>query len=140
MDGLDFSKPDKALESCYDTWAFAEICSILNKTAEANAYKQKALSYKDYWNKDFKDLTKRDVDQMQARGLYQGTIWQYRWFVPFDVAGLIELTDGETNFIDQLKTFFSKDLYNHANEPDIRHRRCLTLPAPIPCPNIGCTP
>nr|WP_262919400.1 glycoside hydrolase family 92 protein [Niabella hibiscisoli] len=112
----------------------------MNKTAEANAYKQKALSYKDYWNKDFKDLTKRDVDQMQARGLYQGTIWQYRWFVPFDVAGLIELTDGETNFIDQLKTFFSKDLYNHANEPDIRHRRCLTLPAPIPCPNIGCTP
>lgn len=120
MDGLDFSKPDKALESCYDTWAFAEICSILGKTAVAATYKQKALSYKDHWNKDFKDITKRDVDQMQARGLYQGTIWQYRWFVPFDVEGLIQLTGGETQFIDQLKTFFDKDLYNHANEPDIQ--------------------
>ncbi|GAB3423298.1 glycoside hydrolase domain-containing protein [Niabella aquatica] len=120
IDGLDFSKPDKALESSYDTWAFAEIASITGNTADAAAYKQKALQYKTYWNKDFKDLTKKDVDQMQARGLYQGTIWQYRWFVPFDVAGLIQLTGGESAFIEQLKTFFNKDLYNHANEPDIQ--------------------
>lgn len=120
IDGLDFSKPDKALESCYDTWAFAEICAIQGKTADAAAYKKKALGYKEYWNKDFKDITRRDVDQMQARGLYQGTIWQYRWFVPFDVAGLIQLSGGESQFVDQLTTFFKKDLYNHANEPDIQ--------------------
>ncbi|MGC4232087.1 MAG: glycoside hydrolase family 92 protein [Niabella sp.] len=120
IDALDFSKPDKALEACYDTWAFAEICVITGNTADAAVYKQKALSYKEYWNKDFKDLSKKDVDQMQARGLYQGTIWQYRWFVPFDVEGLITLTGGESRFIEQLNTFFNKDLYNHANEPDIQ--------------------
>jgi hypothetical protein len=29
------------------------------------------------------DLTKDDIDKMPARGMYQGTVWQYRWFVPF---------------------------------------------------------
>ncbi|MDE1190535.1 MAG: glycoside hydrolase family 92 protein [Arachidicoccus sp.] len=120
IDRLDFSHPDKALESSYDVWAFSEILSILGKKDLSNQYKQKALEYKNYWNKDFKDLTKRDVDRMQARGMYQGTIWQYRWLVPYDIAGLKELAGGEEAFIKQLNTFFGKDYYSHANEPDIK--------------------
>jgi len=60
------------------------------------------------------------VDKVQARGLYQGTIWQYRWFAPFDVKGLIELTGGMSTYIKQLDHFFDQDLYNHANEPDLQ--------------------
>jgi hypothetical protein len=50
-------------------------------------YLEKALEYKKYWKKDFA-LTKDDIDKMPARGMYQGTVWQYRWFVPFDIKGL----------------------------------------------------
>lgn len=120
VDRLDFSHPDKALESSYDVWAFSEILSILSKKDLSNEYRRKALEYKNYWNKDFKDLTKRDVDRMQARGMYQGTIWQYRWLVPYDVAGLKTLAGGEDEFIKQLDTFFGKDYYSQANEPDIK--------------------
>jgi putative alpha-1,2-mannosidase len=57
---------------------------------------------------------------MQARGLYQGTIWQYRWFVPFDLKGLKNLAGGEEEFIKQLDQFFEENNYNHANQPDLQ--------------------
>ncbi|MES2828858.1 MAG: glycoside hydrolase domain-containing protein [Bacteroidota bacterium] len=120
VDRLDYKAPDKALESSYDVWALAEIYSILNNKDKAELYKAKALEYKKYWLKDFNDMTRRDVDQMQARGLYQGTIWQYRWFVPYDVKGLIALNGGEEEYINKLDQFFDRDLYNHANEPDLQ--------------------
>ncbi|OKS86277.1 glycoside hydrolase domain-containing protein [Mucilaginibacter polytrichastri] len=117
---LDFSHPDKALESSYDTWALSQILGLMGKTELSNQYKQKALGYKEYWNKDFKDITKPDVDRIPARGLYQGTVWQYRWFVPFDIKGLTVLTGGPQAYINQLDQFFDNDYYNHANEPDIQ--------------------
>jgi putative alpha-1,2-mannosidase len=120
VDRLDFGSPDKALESSYDTWALSEILGMIGDKAGSEKYRTKALEYKNYWNKDFKDVTRPDVDRMQARKLYQGTIWQYRWFVPFDVKGLIDLAGGEKTYLEQLDHFFKKDLYNHANEPDLQ--------------------
>lgn len=120
VDSLDYKQPDKALESSYDAWALSEIFSILKDKSKLEAYKEKALAYKKYWEKDFRDVNKRDVDRMQARGLYQGTIWQYRWFVPYDVKGLIELEGGEEKYLANLDLFFDKDYYNHANEPDLQ--------------------
>ncbi|WP_205945595.1 glycoside hydrolase domain-containing protein [Pedobacter frigiditerrae] len=117
---LDFSKPDKALEASYDVWALAQIFNHLKQPELYKKYLEKAADYKKYWNKDFKDIDKNDVDRMQARGLYQGTIWQYRWFVPFDVKGLIELCGGDENYLAQLTKFYKGDFYNHANEPDLQ--------------------
>ena len=117
---LDFGAPDKALESSYDCWAMSEILKITGDTALSQKYFNKALEYKKYWLKDFADLSRDDIDRMQARGLYQGTIWQYRWFVPFDVAGLKELAGGENEFVKQLDQFFRDNDYNHANQPDLQ--------------------
>lgn len=117
---LDFSKPDKALESCYDLWALASICQIKGDTAEARQYFAKAAGYKQYWQSDFADISKRDVDQIGARGMYQGTIWQYRWLVPYDVKGLMDLMGGDSAFNAQLSYFFDRHLYNHGNETDLQ--------------------
>ena len=117
---LDFGAPDKALESSYDLWAMSEIMKDLGDDEAYSKYLNQALEYKTYWDKDFKDLSKGDVDRMQARGLYQGTIWQYRWFVPWDVKGLKDLTGGEKEFVEQLDQFFSEFNYNHANQPDLQ--------------------
>lgn len=120
VNNLDYKSPDKALESSYDNWALSEIYNILKDTEKSGFYRKKALEYKTYWNRDFKDMSKRDVDQMQARGLYQGTIWQYRWFVPYDFKGLVKLDGGEEAYLAKLDEFFERDLYNHANEPDLQ--------------------
>lgn len=119
-EGLDFSSPDKALESSYDLWALSEIFKSVGDKVQADYFLNKAADYKGYWEKDFKDITVKDVDVMQARGLYQGTIWQYRWLVPYDIKGLIDLIGSEKEFEDQLDTFFNGHYYNHANQPDIQ--------------------
>jgi len=119
-ENLDYASPDKALESSYDCWALSEILKVTGDKALSEKYKLKASEYKNYWLKDFADITKNDVDRMQARGLYQGTIWQYRWFVPFDIKGLKTLAGGEDTFIAQLDQFFEENNYNHANQPDLQ--------------------
>lgn len=119
-DLLDYSHPDKALESSYDAWALAQILKVLKKDELSAKYLKKAAAYKTYWKKDFEDITKKDVDQVSARGMYQGTILQYRWFAPFDLKGLVELMGGDAAYIKQLDHFFENDEYNHANEPDIQ--------------------
>ena len=115
---LDYSHPDRTLESSYDAWALSQILSVLNKKDLSAEYLKKAEEYKSYWKKDFEDLSRRDVDQVSARGMYQGTILQYRWFAPYDLKGLSELMGGDQAYIKQLDNFFGNDQYNHANEPD----------------------
>ncbi len=119
-ENLDYGSPDKALESSYDCWALSRILRITGDDALSEEYWQRAMEYKKYWLKDFADLSKNDIDRMQARGLYQGTIWQYRWFVPFDVEGLKKLAGGEDAFLEQLDQFFDENNYNHANQPDLQ--------------------
>ncbi|SEG26480.1 glycoside hydrolase domain-containing protein [Flavobacterium urumqiense] len=120
VDRLEYNTPDKALESSYDSWALSEILKITKDSLLSAKYLNKALGYKRYWEKDFADLSLKDIDKMPARGMYQGTVWQYRWFVPFDVSGLKKLTGGEVSFLKQLDQFFSEDNYNHANQPDLQ--------------------
>ncbi len=117
---LDYGSPDKALESSYDNWALSEIYQELGRTKAAEKYKNKARQYRSYWKKDFADPTKNDVDRVGARGMYQGTVRQYRWLVPYDIKGLKALCGGEDAFIAQLDEFFGKNNYNQANEPDIQ--------------------
>ncbi|MBO3271124.1 glycoside hydrolase domain-containing protein [Hymenobacter defluvii] len=117
---LDYSHPDKALESSYDAWALSELLGILKDKTLSAQYRRKALEYKEYWKKDFLDMTRSDVDRLPARGMYQGTIWQYRWNVPYDIKGLQEMVGGEAAFRQQLDTFFGGDYYNHANETDLQ--------------------
>lgn len=117
---LKYDSPDKALETSYDKWAMAGLLNEMGDKVKSEEYLKEAKEYKKYWNKDFADLSKGDVDKMQARGLYQGTIWQYRWFVPFDIEGLKNLIGSEELFLEQLDQFFSDFNYNHANQPDLQ--------------------
>jgi putative alpha-1,2-mannosidase len=112
---FDFSKPDKYLEAAYDMWAMADLLP-----ADRKHYLDRASSYAGVWSKEFKDLTRPDVDRMSARNMYQGTIRQYRWNVPFDMQGLVTLAGGKEAFTAQLDDFFDHHYFNRANEPDIQ--------------------
>ncbi|NJK85105.1 MAG: glycoside hydrolase family 92 protein [Bacteroidales bacterium] len=47
----------------------------------------------------------------------EGNAWQYSWFVPHDVKGLIALYGGETPFIDKLNGLFSAETSDHESKP-----------------------
>lgn len=116
---LEWHSPGHILESTYDSWAFAQIAKELGHQDDYEHYLEIAMNYKATWEKVFLQLGD-DADVMHARGLYEGTLWQYRWFVPFDMAGIQEMLGGKKVFEEQLDTFFSKDLFNIGNQPDIQ--------------------
>lgn len=120
VERLDFSKPDRALESAYDTWALAEIYGLLGDKEKTKHYRHQAAGYQEHWLADFADLSRNDVDRMSARNMYQGTIRQYRWSVPFDIKGLKALIGGEDDYVAQLDDFFDADYFNRTNEPDLQ--------------------
>ena len=53
-------------------------------------------------------------------GFHEGSSWNYTFFVPHDVEGLIEVM-GKSKFIATLTNIFEKGYYDPTNEPDIAY-------------------
>lgn len=110
--------PDTKLEQSYDYWALAQFAKTLGKEADYHLYLQKSNEYKIVWKARFQHMDENS-DIMHGDGLYEGTLWQYRWHTQFDVEGTIEMMGGNANYTKDLEYFFDNHLYNHGNEPDI---------------------
>lgn len=117
-DTLQRSTPDQRIEAAYDDWAIAELAQDLGRTDLATRFRQRALSYRPMWREVFERLGD-DADVVKARGLYQGTLWQYRWAPVFDLDWMVE-TLGQARFLSELDTFFADGLFNMTNQPDIQ--------------------
>jgi putative alpha-1,2-mannosidase len=116
-DTLQRNTPDQLIEAAYDDWAVAELAADLGETALSNRFRAKALSYRPMWREVF-ETPGADADVVKARGLYQGTLWQYRWVPVFDLDWMVG-TVGRDRFLAQLDAFFARGLYNMTNQPDI---------------------
>ena len=53
-------------------------------------------------------------------GFHEGSSWNYTFFVPHDVEGLLEVM-GKSKFISTLTNIFEKGYYDPTNEPDIAY-------------------
>ena len=114
---LQRDTPDQQIEAAYDDWAVAELAGELGEQAIAERFRAKALSYRKMWRSVFENLGP-DADVVKARGLYQGTLWQYRWAPVFDLDWMVA-TLGRERFLRELDRFFADGLYNMTNQPDI---------------------
>ncbi|NOW45285.1 putative alpha-1,2-mannosidase [Novosphingobium sp. SG751A] len=110
--------PDEQIEAAYDDWATGQLARDLGDGTMAARYGEKALAYRAMWADVFKNLG-ADADVVKARGLYQGTLWQYRWAPVFDLPWLVAQL-GPARFDAELRRFFADDLYNMTNQPDIQ--------------------
>jgi predicted alpha-1,2-mannosidase len=121
----------RTLDDDYAAWAVGEWAAILHRTDDARKYHDKAANYRMLWNpttgffgaKDQygKWLPARDPKVVDDDYLYEGTMWQYRWTVPYDLAGLTKLQGGRPISAKWLLKFFDNDLFTIANEPDINY-------------------
>lgn len=135
----------KALEYAYDDWCIAQVAKKLGKMDDYNTYITRAGYYKLYY-----DAATGFMRGKHAGGNWvspfnpafatnkqpeytEGNAWQYSWFVPHDVDGLIDLMGGKDKFIAKLDSLFTKSfdlgagappdvsgligLYAHGNEP-----------------------
>jgi putative alpha-1,2-mannosidase len=107
-------------DKSYNNWCLAQVAGYLGRGDDQAKFVRNAGEWKQRWEQEYKNImTDPDADRM-GTGLYEGTKWQHRWFVPHDVQGMINIVGGNRTFISELSHFFEYDLYNHGNEPDIQ--------------------
>jgi len=118
---LPMKSPDNFMESAYDLWALAQISKELKMPLRYDYYLSKSDSvWRTKWIEKFRDINDETFDIMHGDGMYEGTLWQYRWAAPFAIDEMAKLVGGKEILAGQLDYFFSNNLYNHGNQPDIQ--------------------
>ncbi|WP_297553948.1 GH92 family glycosyl hydrolase [uncultured Alistipes sp.] len=130
------------LEYAYDDWAIARMARAMGRTDVAERYEARARNYANVfdgstrffrgrradggWTEPFEEFT-------AGRDYTEATPWQYRFFVPHDVNGMVQLFGGREEFVSALDRLFTlespdedmglcditglKGQYAHGNEP-----------------------
>lgn len=136
----------KALEYAYDDFCISILAEANNDFKNFEKYTKYSKAYKLYF-----DPTTRFMRGLDSKGEWrtpfsprasnhrnddycEGTAWQWTWFVPHDVEGLIDLMGGKQSFTAKLDSLFAADSrlegdvvsaditgligqYAHGNEP-----------------------
>ena len=124
------------LEYAYDDWCTAQLARALGKMDDYNFFLKRAQNYRHVWDSSVGYFRPRhrdgtwvaDFSPFDSKNYTEGTAWQYAWFVPHDMKGLVELM-GEREFIRRLEEGFensrprfdSEDKYvNVGNQPNMQ--------------------
>jgi predicted alpha-1,2-mannosidase len=116
----------RTLEYAYDDSVVAEVANALGHTEDAELFSKHAQNYRNIidpktgfargrhqdgsWDSPF-DPAKR------YSYITEGLPFQYTFFVPQDLPGLIDLVGGRQAFIAKLDALFAGGYYDHGNEP-----------------------
>ncbi|WP_340678398.1 GH92 family glycosyl hydrolase [Paraglaciecola sp.] len=106
-----------ALEYAYDDWAIAKLADNLGQTKIAEAFYQRAQNYRKLYDsktgfmraKDAKGQFREPFDPSayHPEDYAEANAWQYSFFVPQDIPGLIELMGGDQAFGNKLDAMFN---------------------------------
>ena len=128
-------------EYSYDDWCVCQMARALGRKEIADRFLARSASWRKVLDKDSGFARPRKAsgewispfDPFNSPGFVEGNAWQYTWFVPHDVPGLVEAM-GRERFIARLNEAFEKsaptrfnaagermDLYpiNHGNQPSM---------------------
>ena len=131
----------KTLEYAYDDWCIAIMAKELGKMDDYERYMERAQSYKNIFDPTtgfmrakmngrwFEPFDPREVNFNYT----EANSWQYSFFVPQDINGLVEMVGGKEKFVERLDQLFSESSettgreqsditgligqYAHGNEP-----------------------
>ncbi|MDR0542226.1 MAG: GH92 family glycosyl hydrolase [Dysgonamonadaceae bacterium] len=136
----------RGLEYAYDDWCIAQMAQAMGKTEDYHSFMERASHYKNYYDPQTGFMRALDSkgkwiepfnpvysDHMNSP-YCEGNAWQWTWFVPQDIDGLINLMGGREKFTIKLDSLFSVDStiegenasadisgligqYAHGNEP-----------------------
>lgn len=108
------------LEQAYDDWCVAQLAKKLGHDSIYERFTRRSQYFRNLYNadngffqgrtSDGKWLEPFDPLRYGANGgnpYTEGNAWQYSWYVPHDIEGLIELMGGRRKFVDRLDRFFT---------------------------------
>ncbi|MHC4310817.1 MAG: glycoside hydrolase family 92 protein, partial [Planctomycetota bacterium] len=132
------------LEYAYDDWCVAQMAGALGKEDDYEHFMKRAESYKNVfdpevgyarpkhtdgsWVQGFDPLVKAvgKEDDFQTKDFVEGNSWQYTWFAPHDIRGLINLIGREefnrrlTEGFEKARPNFVSHYVNHSNQPNMQ--------------------
>ena len=135
---LENESVSKTLEYAFDDYTIAMMAKAMGKSEDYKYFIKRAGHYKNVFDKQTGFMRPRAADGTwkepfdplffkQCAGDYtEATSWQYTWYVPHDVEGLMYLMGGKEAFIKKLDEFFTMKgtrhkaglgEYWHGNEP-----------------------
>ncbi len=128
------------LEYCLSDFAISQMARKLGKSESADEFYNRSVLYKNLFDKNtnlirpkMKNGTfKEPFDEFAIEGsgdwawsggpgYVEGNAWNYSWFVPHDIPGLINLFGGEREFGEKLYEAFINKQFTINNEPDIAY-------------------
>ncbi|HYW71971.1 MAG TPA: GH92 family glycosyl hydrolase, partial [Pyrinomonadaceae bacterium] len=131
----------KTLEYAYDDWCIAQVAHRLGRADDYRRYLRRAQFYQNLFDRESGFMRPRinggwlsPFDPREVSfNFTEANAWQYTFFVPQDVSGLIELMGGKEKFARQLDELFTTESkttgreqaditgligqYAHGNEP-----------------------
>ena len=131
----------KTVEYAYDDWCIAQMAQILNKHEDYEYFMKRSQSWKNVfdWSSGFMRPKKnggwdKPFDPREINNNFtEGNSWQYSFFVPQDIPGMMEAYGGNEKFEAKLDEMFNSESkttgreqvdvtgligqYAHGNEP-----------------------
>ncbi len=131
----------KTLEYAYDDWCIAQMAQMLDKKADYDYFMKRSQNWKNTfdWETGFMRPKKnggweKPFDPREVNNNFtEGNSWQYSFFVPQDINGMIEAYGGSQKFEAKLDEMFNSESkttgreqvdvtgligqYAHGNEP-----------------------
>ncbi|MBV5314166.1 MAG: GH92 family glycosyl hydrolase [Prolixibacteraceae bacterium] len=116
----------RTLEYAYDDFCLAQVAKKMGKTDDYNYFMKRGQNYRNVFDPAVNNMngrfangtfTKEFDKNKKMFYITEGTPWQYNWYVPQDVEGLIGLMGGKEKFNQTLDAFFADGQYWHGNEP-----------------------
>lgn len=129
------------LEFAYDDWCIAQLAQALDKQEIYDTYIRRSQQYLNVFDGATRFFRPKRMDgnwetpfnpNEVGRAYTEATAWQYRFFVPHDVNGMVQLFGGKEAFTSALDDIFHTDAqvdgdlvditgligqYAHGNEP-----------------------
>jgi len=116
----------RTLEYAYDDFVVGEVARALGHTQDADLFHHRAQNYRNVIDPQTGFARGRHADgswdspfdpTVKYSYITEGLPFQYTFFVPQDIPGLIDLVGGRIALIHKLDALFAGGYYDHGNEP-----------------------
>lgn len=120
---MDINAAAKSLEFNYSDWSLAQVARMLGKKEDYEYFIHRASGYKKLYDPSTKLLRPKHADGSwrepfdpvltthyhEGDDYLEGTAYQWTFFVPHDIKGLVQLMGGKKAFIEQLDSLFIRE-------------------------------
>ncbi len=126
---LENKSVSKTLEYAFDDYCIARMAEALGHEGDAEYFYERSQAYKNVYDQETKLMRGKKADGTFIENFdptfssygwsdfIEGNSWQYSWFVPHDIQGLIDLMGGGPEFVSQLDSLFVIETVESEGKP-----------------------